>query len=81
MGKKKSSGIKYKTEEDVYEILSYMDKLTVMKIPIEVLQTIKKKKDDRYITKINKQDIFNEKNVSKETIDLLCYFYKHYWNK
>lgn len=70
-----------KTYKELYEILSYMDKVTVMKIPIEILQTIKKKKDNKYITKIDKKDIFNEKNVSKETIDLLCYFYKHYWNK
>lgn len=68
-----------KTYKELYEILSYMDKVTVMKIPIEILQTIKKKKDNRYITKIDKNDIFNEKNVNRETIDLLCYFYKHYW--
>lgn len=70
-----------KTYKELYEILSYMDKVTVMKIPIEILQTIKKKKDNKYITKIDKEDIFNEKNVNRETIDLLCYFYKHYWCK
>lgn len=70
-----------KTYKELYEILSYMDKGTVMKIPIEILQIIKKNKDDRYITQIDKNDIFNEKNVNRETIDLLCYFYKHYWCK
>ena len=70
-----------KTYKELHEILSYMDKITVMKIPIEILQTIKKNKDDRYITQIDKNDIFNEKNVNRETIDLLCYFYKHYWCK
>ena len=70
-----------KTYKEVYEILSYMDKVTVMKIPMDILQTIKKKKDNEYITKIDKKDIFNEKNVNRETIDLLCYFYKYYWNK
>ena len=70
-----------KTYKEVYEILSYMDKITVMKIPIEILENIKKKKDNNYITQIDKKDIFNEKNVSKEAIDLLCYFYKHYWGK
>ena len=69
-----------KTYKELYEILSYMDKLTVMKVPIEILQNIKKKKDNKYITQIDKKDIFNEKNVSRETIDLLCYFYKHYWS-
>ena len=70
-----------KTYKELYEILSYMDKTTVMRIPIEILQDIKKKKDNKYITQIDKRDIFNEKNVSRETIDLLCYFYKHYWCK
>ena len=70
-----------KTYKELYEILSYMDKATVMKIPTEILQTIKNNKDDIYITQIDKNDIFNEKNVNKETIDLLCYFYKHYWCK
>ncbi len=70
-----------KTYKELYEILSYMDKVTVMKIPISILQTIKNKKDNRYITKIDKNDLFNEHNVNRETIDLLCYFHKHYWSK
>lgn len=70
-----------KTYKELYEILSYMDKVTVMQIPISILQTIKNKKDNRYITKIDRNDLFNEHNVNRETIDLLCYFYKHYWNK
>lgn len=69
------------TYKELYEILSYMDKVTVMKIPLEILQNIKKYKNNCYKTKIDKKDIFNEKNVNKETIDLLCYFYKHYWCK
>lgn len=71
--------ISAKTYKELYEILSYMDKETVMKIPISILQTIKNKKDNRYITKIDKNDLFNEHNVNRETIDLLCYLYKHYW--
>ena len=69
------------TYKELYEILSYMDKITVMKIPLEILQNIKKYKNNYYKTKIDKKDIFNEKNVNKETIDLLCYFYKNYWCK
>ena len=71
--------ISAKTYKELYEILSYMDKVTVMKIPISILQTIKNKKDNRYITKIDKNDLFNEHNVNRETIDILCYLYKHYW--
>ena len=71
--------ISAKIYKELYEILSYMDKVTVMKIPISILQTIKDKKDNRYITKIDKNDLFNEHNVNRETIDILCYLYKHYW--
>lgn len=69
------------TYKELYEILSYMDKMTVMKIPMDILQNIKKHKNNNYKTKIDKNDIFNENNVSQETIDLLCYFYMHYWKK
>ena len=62
------------TYKELYEILSYMDKKTVMKIPLDILQNIKKYKNNYYKTKIDKKDIFNEKNVNRETIDLLCYF-------
>ena len=67
------------TYQEVYEILSYMDKLTVMKIPEDILTIIKIKRNPNFITKINKQDIFNEENVSKETIDLLCWLDYNYW--
>lgn len=69
------------TYKELYEILSYMDKITVMKIPMDMLQNIKNRKNNSYKTKIDKNDIFNENNVSRETIDLLCYFYMHYWKK
>ncbi len=67
------------TYEEVYEILGLMDKMAVMKIPEETLKFIKEKRNPGYKTKIDKNDIFNEQNVSKEAIDLLCYFDYHYW--
>lgn len=67
------------TYEEVYEILSYMDKITVMKIPEEILNTIKKKRNVNFKTKIDKNDIFNEENISKETIDFLCWIDYKYW--
>lgn len=67
------------TYEELYEILSFMDKTTVMKVPIDILNTIKEQRNPEYQTKIDKNDIFNENNVDKETIDLLCYLDYHYW--
>lgn len=67
------------TYEELYEILSFMDKQSVMKIPINILNTINEQRNPKYQTRIDKNDIFNENNVSKETIDLLCYLDYHYW--
>ena len=67
------------TYEEVYEILRYMDKITVMRIPEEILNTIKKKRNVNYKTKIDKNDIFNEENISKEALDFLCWIDYKYW--
>lgn len=61
------------TYEEVYEVLSYMDKITVMKIPDLILKKIKDNRNVDYKTKINKNDIFNEQNLSKESVDFLCW--------
>jgi hypothetical protein len=67
------------TYEELYEILSLMDKTTVMKVPIDILNTIKEQRNPEYQTRIDRNDIFNENNVKKETVDLLCYLDYHYW--
>lgn len=56
-----------------------MDKQTVMKIPETILNTIKHNRDLNYISKINPNDLFNEKNISKEAMDILCYLDYKYW--
>ena len=65
--------------QEVYTILSYMDKLTVMKIPEDILIKIKRERNHNFVTRINKKNIFNVNNVSKETIDLLCWLDYNYW--
>jgi hypothetical protein len=67
------------TYEELYEILSLMDKATVMKVPINILNNIKEQRNPKHQTRIDPKDIFNEDNVNKETIDLLCYLDYHYW--
>ena len=69
------------TYEEIYEILSYMDEATVMKIPKKVLNIIQEKRNSNFKTKIDENDIFNEKNVSKEAIDFLCWIEYTYWMK
>lgn len=67
------------TYEEVYEILSFMDKLTVMKIPEEILRTINKRRNPKFKTRIDKNDIFNKNNMSEEALNLLCYIDYNYW--
>lgn len=65
--------------QEVYKILSLMDKITVMKIPEEILRNINENRNKEYSTRIDKNDIFNEKNVSKSALDMICYFEYNYW--
>ena len=65
--------------EEIYEILSYMDKIVVMKIPIEILSIINKKRNKKYVTKIDKKDLFNLNNMSKNTQSVLAWLDVNYW--
>lgn len=65
--------------KEVYELLSYMDKTTVMRIPIELLNKIKYNKNDEYISKIDKNDVFNRNNVLPETIKYMAWLDVNYW--
>lgn len=67
------------TYEEVYEVLYYMDKLTVMKIPRDILNEIIEKRNSKFKTRINKDDIFNQDNISKEALDVLCWLDFNYW--
>lgn len=67
------------TYEEIYEILNYMDLNSVMKIDKKIMDIIQKKRNSTFVTRIDKNDIFNEKNVSKETIDFLCWLDYKYW--
>lgn len=64
---------------EVFEILSYMDKKTVMKIPVEVLQLFKNERKKDYVSRINKNDLFNENNVSKQTRVIFAWLNLKYW--
>lgn len=65
--------------EEVYEILSHMDKVTVMKIPLGVLEEINNNRDVNYISRINPNDLFNELNVERETIVFIAWLDYNYW--
>lgn len=64
---------------EVYEILKYMNKEVVMKIPSEILENIKNKRDLDYKLQIDKEDIFNPNNVLPETIEVLNWIDVNFW--
>ena len=57
------------TYTEVFEILSYMDKMTVMKIPVELLKFIRDNRNENY----------NMKNISEETKHFLAWLDVNYW--
>ena len=65
--------------EELYEVLSNMDKATVMKIPEDILNKIITQRNTSFKTAIDDGDLFNENNISKETMDLLCWIDYNYW--
>lgn len=65
--------------EEIYEILSCMDKMVVMKIPIEILNIINVKRNKEYVSKIDKNDLFNLNNMSKNTQNVLAWLDVNYW--
>ena len=52
--------------EEVYEVLSLMDKLSVMKIPEETLNFIIKSRNSNFKTQIDKNDIFEENDNERQ---------------
>ena len=64
---------------EVFEILSYMNKSVVMKIPMEILENINKKRDRNYISRIDKNDIFNTNNIKYDTVKVLAWLDVNYW--
>ena len=63
---------------EVFEILKNMDRKLVMKIPIEIVKVIKDNRDLEYKVKIDKNDIFNKKNISKKALNILGWLQINY---
>ena len=67
------------TYSEVYEILSCMNKSIVMKVPFEILQVIKENRSMDYTSKIDKDDLFNLNNITKDTVNVLAWLDVNYW--
>ena len=67
------------TYEEVYQILKSMDKVSVMKIPENILKNIIEKRNPKFKTKIDNNDLFKQENMSIQAMDLLCWITYNYW--
>lgn len=64
---------------EVFEILKYMPKADVMKIPIEILEMLKRERAENYISKIDKENIFKKENMSDKAFNMLSWLDFEYW--
>ena len=64
---------------EVMQVLKYFDRNLVMKIPVELLEYFKEHQKKDLIVNIDKEDIFNKNNISKDALSLLAYIDMEYW--
>lgn len=63
---------------EVFEILGYMNKQEVMRIPINILEYIKQERMKNYISRIDKYDLFNPDNIDARTVNFLAWLMMDY---
>ena len=64
---------------EVLEILKYIPKEDLKKIPKDIIFTLEKCADKEHIFRINKSIPFEEQNLMEETKDILANFFRDYW--
>lgn len=68
-----------KAYREVLEVLKYIPKEDLNKIPKEVLELFKKEEDKNYIFSLDKSIEFKEQILLYETKVILAYLYIDYW--
>lgn len=64
---------------EVYEILKNIDKMKVMKIPIDILNTIIRERDKSHIVDIDWSKSLEEQNLHEDTINVLGWINLSFW--
>ena len=65
---------------EVFEVLKYMDRNIVMKIPLDIIELFSQNKNDNYKSKIDYNDIFNKNNISKKALNILAWLNINYFS-
>lgn len=64
---------------EVLEILKYIPKEELEKVPKDIMYTLESCADKEYIFKIDKSVSFEELKLMEETKDILANFFRDYW--
>lgn len=64
---------------ELYEILKSIDKMKVMKVPIDILNTIIRESDKNYNINIDWSRPLEEQNLHEDTINVLGWINLNYW--
>ena len=64
---------------EVLEILKYIPREDLEKVPKDIIYTLENCADKEYIFKINKSVPFEEQKLMEETEDILANFFRDYW--
>ena len=64
---------------EVMYVLKHFDRSSVMKIPVKLLEYFNKNQKKDLVINIDKEDIFNKNNISKEALAILAYIDLEYW--
>ena len=68
-----------KAYKEVFEILKYVNKEDLEKIPNTFMQMLQKKMDKNYDFTLNSNKEFEEQEMLRETKAILAYIYVNYW--
>ena len=68
-----------KAYKEVFEILKYVSKEDLEKIPNTFMQMLQKKMDKNYDFTLNSNKEFEEQEMLRETKAILAYIYVNYW--
>ena len=69
----------HKAYKEVLEVLKYMSKEDVKKVPKDMILTFETKQDKNHIFEIDVNQSIEEQNLLEETKDILANIFRDYW--
>lgn len=64
---------------EVTQILYYLPKGDIEKIPLDIIEFLKNEADANYVSNIDPQKQLKEQNITEKAKDIITYIYREYW--